>query len=223
MLLDLLPESPERTLRELEGRQSVVRMLHLTSGYPAPETREATARLAGLAEKSGNLVQLLNWLWSTWASAYVAGDVPAAVASADQALDVALREGGPASLGFAHQAQILTRFTLGDHSVVEEHFRAGFRFFHDPALRQFPAAAVFAFGYASLNAWILGRADTAREREVQMRAAASGDNPYEFAFSLIMAAILRSNLGEYNEAEALTAQALELSEKNQFPSPAAFS
>ena len=59
-LLNLLPESPERDLRELELRQSVVRMLYVTRGYAAPETIDATERAAALAEKSGNLTQLVN-------------------------------------------------------------------------------------------------------------------------------------------------------------------
>ena len=52
-LLNLLPESPERDLRELELRHSVVRMLMVTRGYAAPETIEATERAVALAEKSG--------------------------------------------------------------------------------------------------------------------------------------------------------------------------
>ena len=63
-LLNLLPESPERDLRELELRQSVVRMLQVTRGYAAPETIDATERAAALAEKSGNLTQLVNWMIS---------------------------------------------------------------------------------------------------------------------------------------------------------------
>ena len=46
-LLNLLPESPERDLRELELRQSVVSMLHVTRGYAAPETIDAIERAAG--------------------------------------------------------------------------------------------------------------------------------------------------------------------------------
>ena len=51
-LLDRLPESSERDLRELELSQWVVRMLWVTKGYGAPETIEATKDAAALAEKS---------------------------------------------------------------------------------------------------------------------------------------------------------------------------
>jgi tetratricopeptide (TPR) repeat protein len=118
--------------------------------------------------------------------------------------------------------QIQTRLMLGDLAGVEEHFGTGLKFFDDPGLKQFPAAA-FAFGHASLNAWMLGRADTARERQVQMMAAASGNHPYGLAFSGYFAATLRVNLGEYDEAEALAGQTLELSQKHQLPFQAALS
>jgi hypothetical protein len=65
VLLGLLPESRERDLRELKIRQSLVKMLHLTKGYSAPETIDATERAAALAEESGNLRELLNLMIAT--------------------------------------------------------------------------------------------------------------------------------------------------------------
>ena len=44
VLLDWVPESPERDLRELELRQSVVSMLQITRGWAASETVEAADR-----------------------------------------------------------------------------------------------------------------------------------------------------------------------------------
>jgi hypothetical protein len=86
VLLGLLPESPERDLHEVKIRQSLVRMLHLTRGYPAPETIDATRRAAALAEKSGNLRELLNLRIATGVNALSSGDFPAAGANADDAL-----------------------------------------------------------------------------------------------------------------------------------------
>ena len=57
-LVGLLPDSPERDLRELELSDLVVIMLYVTKGYAAPETVKVIARFAELAEKSGNLPQL---------------------------------------------------------------------------------------------------------------------------------------------------------------------
>jgi class 3 adenylate cyclase/tetratricopeptide (TPR) repeat protein len=215
-LLNLLPESSERDLRELTLRQSVVQMLWVTRGYAAPETIDATERAAALADKSGNLAQLVNLMILRGVSAFVSGDLPAGSALANLALDLALREGGPTSLGVAHHLQILTRYSRGDLAGVEKHFTLGEKFFDDPGLRQYPGATVSAFGFASFNALVLGRADVARVRSARMIAAANRDNPFDVALSGYYAAVLRVLLREYEQAEALAARALELSEQHQF-------
>src|SRR6266849_7440508 len=60
-LLEQLPESTGRDLSELELRQAVIRMLWVTGWYSTPETIEATERAAMVAERSGNLAQLVYW------------------------------------------------------------------------------------------------------------------------------------------------------------------
>jgi len=221
-LLKLLPASPERDLREVELTQSVVWMLQVTKGYSAPETIEATERSAALAEKVGNLKQLVSWIISKYVTLYVAGDFPAADALANQAFELGLREGSPASLGGAHLVQMFTCADYRDDLAgVERHFAEWLKFFEDPELRQYPGALVAPFGIAIMNAFLIGRADAARAREAQLTAAVEGGNPYDQAFAKNYASGLRLWLREYGEAEALAAQALELSEKNHFPLVAA--
>ena len=95
-LLNLLPESSERDLRELELRQSVDQTLYVTKGYAAPETTAATERAAALAEKSGNLGQLVNSATSRSLNALVSGALSAAGSDLlDQSLEFALRQGSP--------------------------------------------------------------------------------------------------------------------------------
>jgi tetratricopeptide (TPR) repeat protein len=79
------------------------------------------------------------------------------------------------------------------------------------------------FGIASLNAWMLGRAEVARDRDLQTRTGAIESNPYDVALSAMVAAHLRLHMREYKQAESLAAQALEISEKNEFPQIGAFS
>jgi predicted ATPase len=59
-VLNLLPESPERDLRELDLTQLVSEMLYITRGYSASETTQAIERAGTLAEKSGNLAHLVS-------------------------------------------------------------------------------------------------------------------------------------------------------------------
>jgi tetratricopeptide (TPR) repeat protein len=222
-LLNLLPDSPERDDRELKLRQSVVRMLWVTRGSAAPETIDATERAAALAEKSGNLTQLVRSMTTRGFTAYFSGDLSTAGILADQALEIAVREGAPISLAVAHALQLITRHQRGDLAGAETHFTAGLKFFDDPRFRRLPDGLPGTFGNACRNAWMLGRADVACEREAQMMAAANGDNAYHMVQSAYYAALLRVLMGEYEQAEASAAQTLELSEKHQFPAIAAYS
>jgi tetratricopeptide (TPR) repeat protein len=159
-------------------------------------------------------------------STHFSGDLPAAGALADQALELALREGSPTHLGLVYLLQTETRRSRGDLAGSEKYYAAGFKFFDDPGFRRVPGAASGSFGYASFNAcnaWALGRTDVARQRMARAMAAANGNNPYEVAFSKYLAAMLRVYLREYEPAEALAERALELSEKHQFKTVAAYS
>jgi tetratricopeptide (TPR) repeat protein len=222
-LMNLLPESPERDLHELELRQSAAQMLYVTRGYAAAETTDAIEHAAALAEKSGNLAQLVTWALRRWLGPHNTGDLPVAGALADQALELALREGSPRNIGMAHAMQTLTRSQRGDLIGAEEHFTEGLKFFDDPSFRQVPGAALWTFGLASCNAWMLGRAGVARERIALMMAAVNGNNPHDLAISGICAAWVQNLAKAYEQAEALAARALELSEKHQFLPEAAHS
>ena len=213
-LLKLLPESPERELRELDLTYSTVRVLIFTSGFSAPETIQAIERATALAEQSGNLKQLTDLMISRGGTMFISGALVAASAVADRALELALREGSPESLGRAHTLQIATRHARGDLAGPEEHFTAGLNFFYEPRLRGGSIGSVSAFGNASFNAWMLGRADVARDRAVQMMAAAD-TNPYGLALSRYYAAMLGAYMREYEQVEALATQALELSDQHQ--------
>jgi tetratricopeptide (TPR) repeat protein len=221
-LLNTLPESPERDLRELELRQSIVFTLFITSGVSAPETSDAAERFGALAEKSGNLSRLCIGVLSKGATTLVAGELSIAAALADQGLDLALRERSPISVELAHAVQQQVSFHSGDLVGAEKHFTAWLKFFDDPTVRELPAQ-VGVLGIAALNAWLLGRADDARQREVRTMAAAANRNPFEVAMSGYLAAYLRLYLRENEQAETLAVQALELCEKHQYPLPAAHS
>jgi tetratricopeptide (TPR) repeat protein len=149
--------------------------------------------------------------------------LPTAGALADQALEIALRERNSLSLAFVHMLQTATRHDLGDLVGAEKHFTAGLEFFDDPVFRQSAEASVMVFGFGCFNAWMLGRADVARERMARMTAAADENHPYETAWAAYLAAECRDLLGEYDQAHALAELALELSEKNQYPLVAAMS
>jgi tetratricopeptide (TPR) repeat protein len=221
-LLSLLRESPERDDRELELRQAVLSMLYITRGWAALETIDATERAEVLAAKGGNLPQLGGWMGSRCFTAWVSGDLSTAIGLADRTLELRLREGSAIGLASAYMLQLLARYWIGDLAGAESSFTTGLAFFNGSDFRQDPVGGgVATFAYASWNAWILGRADVARERLAQMMAAVNSNNPHLVAFSGWLAAHLRVHLREYEQVEALSARTLELSEKHQFLDSAA--
>jgi tetratricopeptide (TPR) repeat protein len=199
-------------------------MLQMTTGWAASETVDARERTVALAEKSGNLTQLGNSLWSRGFTAWASGDFSTASALADQTLELALREGNPAILAYRHMLQMIVHFSRSDIVGAEHYFTTGLKFIDDPDFRQAPMiSAVGLLNYGTYIAWTLGRADVARERCAQMMAAARANNPQELAFAGHCAAMFWLLMREYEQAEALAARALELSEKHLFPNEAAMS
>ena len=101
-------------MRELELASTLAQVLMVTRGFTAPETRAAAERARDLAEKSGNLAQLVAQVFGIWRSFFITGDYSTAALLADRILYLAQREGSPASLGFACRAQVDVSFYRGD-------------------------------------------------------------------------------------------------------------
>ena len=156
--------------------------------------------------------------------ANLAGDLSTAAALADEGLELALREGEPPLIAFMYLMQLLVHYPRGDLAGAENHFTALLKFIDDPVFRQFPGGMVISvFGWASWNAWILGRADVARERLAKMRAAVNPANPHDLPWSHVLGAILYALMRENETVETLAASALDLCEKHRFPNEAAVS
>src|SRR6266481_209967 len=216
-ILSTLAESSERDSRELELMSALADVLYVTRGYTAPEYVAATARARALAEKGGNLMQLVQRLHGTWQAVQVSGDYAAAAALADQLLDLAQREGSTVSLGLAHQAQLISRYWSGDLVGAEQHFERGSMFFEASGFKQVSGAAALTFCYSSLNAWTIGRADTARDRMRRAIAAAGESNShFDLAMAQKVAAELHLYLRDPEMAEMLASQAVALSDQYGF-------
>ena len=213
-----LPESPERDVRELELVSILAQVLMVTRGFTAPETRAAAERARDLAEKGGNLAQLVVQVYGIWRSIVNTGDYSTAALLADRILYLAQREGSPTSLGFACRAQIDVSFYRGDLVGVEDSFLRLSGCLEAAGFRQVPGAAVAGIGTAGLCAWTSGHADIARERIAQAIAfARDSKNPYDLAVARIFESWLYRCLREPQRAEAAATQILTIIEEHGFP------
>src|SRR5262249_18431181 len=105
-LANTLPESPERDASEFELVSALVQVLMRTKGFAAPEFVDAAKRARTLAEKRGNLAELVFQLSVIRQGASFTGDHSISTALADQILDLAQRDGSQASLELGHATQL---------------------------------------------------------------------------------------------------------------------
>ena len=216
-LLNTLPESPERDARELELASALVQMLQLTKGFSATETVEAAGRARALAEKTGNLAQLVLQLSSISRAAFVSGDYSRAAMVADQLLDLAQREGSPTSLWLAHYAQMQASSLRGAPLRAEEHFAHMCSLSETAGFRQIPRMFVASMGNASVVEWILGYAERAGRHVFEASAfAQASKNPYDLAYARYWESWLFVRLGEPRRVETAATQAVALSEEHGF-------
>ncbi|HWX34458.1 MAG TPA: adenylate/guanylate cyclase domain-containing protein [Steroidobacteraceae bacterium] len=219
-MLNRLPESPERDMRELELCSGLVGVLQLTRGYSAPQTVEAGERVRALAEKVGNLSQLVRQEERTWGAILTTGDYAGAAAIADRLLDLAQRQRqghDTKHLVLAHDAQVQTRFYSGDLIGAEEHFARLSGLIQTVGLRPAPGITPITIGVTGLGAWALGRADSARERIARTVAfAQNSKRPYDLAMALLFESYLYRFQREPERAETAATQLLSLSEEHGF-------
>jgi hypothetical protein len=168
-----------------------------------------------LAEKSGNLAQLVLQLLPTWRAVLVSGNHVDAAALADRLLDLAEREGSPTSRAIAHTAQLMVRLFSGDLVGVEEHFERWKGFLGAADFRRALGAAPVTMSYAALGAWIMGHAGSARERIGQaIDFARDNKSAFEMALGRFVEGWLYRLLREPRRAETAAAQALEICEEH---------
>ena len=217
-MLNTLPESSERDTRELELCSALVRVPQQTKGYSAPQTVETGARVRVLAEKVGNLSQLVRQATRTWGALLTTGDYAGAAATADHILDLAQRQGeDTAHLALAHYVQVQRRFYSGDLIGAEEQFARLSELIQTFGLRQATGITPITIGVTGLGAWILGRADSARERIARAMAFAKDSNqPYDLAMALLFEGYLHRFQREPRQVEAVGTQLLSLSEEHGF-------
>jgi len=215
-MLYTLPESRERDVSELDLAGGLSNLLLTTKGFTAPATVEMAGRARALAEKLGNLKQLVAQEILNWSAVLVSGDHPAATALADRILALAQREGSEENLGRAQVAQVHVCYYRGDLIGVREHFAELTRYLEVLRRSGYPGTPN-AEGFASVSEWALGYADRAREHAAHAIAfVQGGKNLHDVAFAHYMAAWLYRFLREPRHVEEATTQALAISEQLGF-------
>lgn len=217
-MLTQMPASIERDREEMELSSALTNALQITDGYSAPAVAEAAARARTLAERLGESGRLFNQIAAEWMAASSAGDYGRARELAARAMPLAEADGGPETLGTAFMIQMTTAYRVGALVEGEAAYRAGAGSFRTPAFVRRPGAVPQTVGNAAVNAWLLGRAGLARQRNAKVVAHGEKSTvPYVRAFAFYMAAMTYVLMDEPDEAARLARAAMTISDAEGFP------
>ncbi len=214
-LLNTLPETPARDATELGLTRPLVQVLWRVKGVDAPETRALAARAATLAEKYGNLAELVAQLNLVRITVLRTGDYATSAALADQILELAEREGSPTSLAAAHHAQLQAHYYRGDLPGVEACFALWQTFRQAATFEANSGAGSIVLGTAAVCAWHFGRIATARERIAEaITLAHETKDPFAIMVARSMEAYFYRLLREPERASAVATQTSAFSEEH---------
>jgi predicted ATPase/predicted Ser/Thr protein kinase len=218
-MVERLPNTSDRSRRELPLLLTLGVQLQVVQGYAAPEPERTYDRARALCERVQEAPEFFLVLWGLWMLYEVRSDLKKSRALAEQLLALAQRAQDRAQLLQAHMALTVTFFSLGELAAVREHAEQGVALYdpgrhgsHTHLYGQNPKVVCLAFGAVSL--WLLGYPDQARERSRE--AVALGEDlghPTSRALALAFAAMLRQYcrdpVGVQESADATTVIATE--------------
>jgi class 3 adenylate cyclase/predicted ATPase len=221
-LLHTLPETPERTQREVDMLIALGASL-LAKGYAAPEVEQTYSRAQHLCRHLDNPHQLFPILRGLWIYHHARTEYQTAHALGEQLLTLAQHAQDAAMLVAAHRAVGTTLFSLGRVAAAHTHFRQGVALY-DPQQHH---AAAFLYGehagllchiYAAWALWDLGYPDQAlgRSHEAVLLAQQIA-HAYSLAHALIGAAMSHQLRREERCTQKRAEAALSLAMEQGFP------
>lgn len=215
-LLETLPDSPERSRRELPLQVTLGLHLQLAQGYAIPEAERIYARARALCEQVNDSALLFPVLRGLWAFYEVRSELGKSQELAGHLLALGRRAQDSAQIVQAHQVFSVTTYCLGNPAATHEHVEQGVALY-DPTRHssqayiygQDPGAVCLAFGAVAL--WLLGYPDQAVERSRE--AVALGQElgqPGTLALALHFDAVLKQYRREVLAVQASAEAAMAI-------------
>ena len=219
-LLDTLPETAERSQRELTLQITLGVPLQAIKGAASPEVESAYSRARELCRQARHAPELFPALWGLWRSHIARAKLRAGRELAEELLNLAQRQQDAALVLQAHHAQWATLFELGEFGSALEHIEQGIALYN----RQEHHTQAFLFGghdlcvcgqgHAALALWSLGFPDQALDRACDgLTLAEELSHPVSLAHALRYALMVhlcrREALAMQERAKTLLALASE--------------
>jgi predicted ATPase len=201
-LLQTLPETPERTRREVDMLIALGVSLNATQGQAAPEVGQTYTRARQLCQHLGNPHQLFPVLRGLWTYHLVRAEMQTAHALGEQLLTLAQQRQDSTMLLAAHLAVGATWFWLGAVAAAHTHCAQG----------------ISSYDVGALGLWSLGYPDQglARNEEVVTLAQQHAD-PHSLSFALNRAAMFHQLRLEVQAAQERAEASISLATDQGFP------
>ncbi len=191
-LLNELPETPDRTQRELTIQTRLGPSLMATKGYAAPEVERAYARAQELCQQLGETPQSFPVLRGLWVVHEMRAELRTARQLGEQLLALAHHLDDPDLLIEVHRALGNTLLWTGEFAQAREHLQKALAL-HKPEQH---TALAFQYGtdprtvcllYETLALWVLGYPAQAlhKSREALARAE-EGARPYRLSLAVAL-------------------------------------
>jgi DNA-binding winged helix-turn-helix (wHTH) protein/tetratricopeptide (TPR) repeat protein len=198
-LLDKIPETPERTRKELNLQITLAFALLWTLGYAAPETGVTMARARELCEAVGDAASLFPVRFGLWVYYLCKGDLRSARETAEHLLTSGNPNDPAQELG-VHSMMGFTLHHQGEFIACRQHFEEAFRVYdvaqHSRYMQLYRLdPGIHTESEMVRTLWLLGFPDQARRKaEGTLALARTLATPLSLAFCQVFAAALYQNL-----------------------------
>jgi predicted ATPase len=222
-LLQTLPETPERTQREVDMYIALGASLLATKGYAAPEVKQTYTDARQLCNHLDNPQQLFPVLRGLWNYYNARAEYQTAHALGEQLLTLAQEVQEASMLVAAHRALGSTLYNLGMVAEAHTHFTQGIALYDSQQHRTSAFlygddAGVICHSVSALTLWFLGYPDQALARSHEAVALAQHIvHPYSLCSALSFATYIH----QFRREEGLTQERAEativLAQEQGFP------
>lgn len=219
-LLGKIPETPERTRKELDLQVALAFSLLWTQGYASPETGANMVRARELCEALGDTASLFPVIWGLWHYYLCKGDLKLARETAEQMLITSREIKDPALILGAHICLAFTLEHQGELVASRQQFEEASKHYDFAQHRRYVQLYRLEPGIQSESEmvrplWLLGFPDQARRKmEETLVRARTLAIPLSLAFAQRAAASLYQNLRLPEKAREIGEACITLCEEH---------
>lgn len=222
-LLEELPDTPDRTQRELTLQTRLGPSLMATKGYAAPEVERVYARAQELCQQVGETPQSFSVLRGLWVVHEMRAELRTARELCEQLLALAQHLDDPDLRIEVHRALGNTLLWMGEFAHARQHLTKAIALY-DPERHR---ALAFQYGtdprtvcllYESLALWVLGYPDQAVQKgEAALALAQADSHAHSLAVALNWTSVLYQLLRQASLAQERAEDVITLSQQRGFP------